>query len=56
MTMEFKPPKEGLPAGIRPGSAISFDFVQTPKGEFEITAMRPQGGANAPAAGTHKGH
>ena len=40
MTMEFKPPKEGVPAGIAPGSNVAFDFVQTPQGEFAITAMR----------------
>ena len=40
MTMEFKPPKAGLPPGIQAGADVSFDFVQTPEGEFEITAMR----------------
>jgi|SRR5688572_15842520 Cu(I)/Ag(I) efflux system membrane fusion protein len=40
MTMEFKPPKEGVPAGIAPGSNVAFDFVQTPQGEFAITVMR----------------
>ena len=38
--MEFKPPKEGVPAGIAPGSSVAFDFVQTAQGEFAITAMR----------------
>jgi membrane fusion protein, copper/silver efflux system len=56
MTMEFKPPKAGLPAGIAPGADVAFDFVQTPQGEYEITAMRPQKVANAPPTGEHKGH
>lgn len=56
MTMDFKPPKAGVPAGIAPGADISFDFVQTPQGEFEITAMRAQKAANAPPAAAHKGH
>jgi Cu(I)/Ag(I) efflux system membrane fusion protein len=60
MTMDFKPPKSGIPPGIGPGADISFDFVQTPQGEFEITALRPQKAAaapaSAPAAGAHKGH
>jgi Cu(I)/Ag(I) efflux system membrane fusion protein len=56
MTMEFKPPKGGVPAGIAAGTGVSFDFVQTPQGEFEILAMRPERPANAPATGEHKGH
>ncbi|MFL5519753.1 MAG: efflux RND transporter periplasmic adaptor subunit, partial [Gemmatimonadales bacterium] len=56
MTMEFKAPKEGVPTGIAPGSTVSFDFVQTPAGEYAITAIRPERVANAPPAGGHKGH
>jgi Cu(I)/Ag(I) efflux system membrane fusion protein len=56
MTMEFKAPKSGVPAGIVPGAKVSFDFVQTPKGEFEITAMRAERAKDAPATGAHKGH
>jgi Cu(I)/Ag(I) efflux system membrane fusion protein len=56
MTMEFKPPKGGMPAGIAPGAAVSFDFVQTPQGEFALTAIRPERVANAPPTGEHKGH
>ena len=60
MTMDFKPPKGGVPPGIAPGTDVAFDFVQTPQGEFEITALRAQKVAaattNAPPAGAHKGH
>jgi membrane fusion protein, copper/silver efflux system len=43
MTMDFRLPGGGAPAGLAPGSAVSFDFVQTPEGEYAITAMRPVG-------------
>jgi len=56
MTMDFKLPKEGLPQGIAPGASVSFDFVQTPAGDYEIKAMRPERAANAPPTGAHKGH
>jgi Cu(I)/Ag(I) efflux system membrane fusion protein len=56
MTMEFKVPKEGVPAGIAAGAAVSFDFVRTPAGEYAITAIRPERVANAPPTGEHKGH
>jgi Cu(I)/Ag(I) efflux system membrane fusion protein len=56
MTMEFRPPKAGVPPGIAPGAAVSFDFVQTPQGEFALTAIRPERVANAPPTGEHKGH
>ena len=47
MTMEFKLPKEGAPKDLKPGAAVTFDFVQTPQGEFAITAMRPAGDPHA---------
>ena len=47
MTMEFKLPKEGTPKDLKPGAAVSFDFMQTPQGEYAITAMRPVGSAHA---------
>ena len=56
MTMEFKPPKAGVPPGISPGATVSFDFVQTAQGDFEIIALRPERAKGAPAAGAHKGH
>jgi Cu(I)/Ag(I) efflux system membrane fusion protein len=49
MTMEFKLPKAIAPPGLAPGATVSFEFVQTPQGEFAITAMRP-------AADPHAGH
>ena len=50
MTMEFKLPKEGAPKDLKPGATVSFEFVQTPQGEYAITAIRPAGGGTAGAA------
>jgi membrane fusion protein, copper/silver efflux system len=41
MTMEFKPPKEGVPQGMKEGDKVRFDFRATPQGEFQITAIKP---------------
>ena len=47
MTMEFKL-RPGLTVeGIKEGSDVTFDFVESGKGEYEITAIRPKGGATA---------
>jgi Cu(I)/Ag(I) efflux system membrane fusion protein len=48
MTMEYKPPKGGLPAGLKEGAKVEFEFVLTPKGEYELTRIGPQ----AQAAGS----
>jgi Cu(I)/Ag(I) efflux system membrane fusion protein len=41
MTMDFKPPREGLPAGVKEGATVSFDIKPDARGEFEITAIKP---------------
>jgi membrane fusion protein, copper/silver efflux system len=50
MTMEFKV-RHGVPVeGIKPGSDVTFQFVDAGDGEYEITAIRPKGAAVANAA------
>jgi Cu(I)/Ag(I) efflux system membrane fusion protein len=41
MTMDFKPPTEGLPAGVKEGGTVSFEFKSGGKGDFQITAIKP---------------
>ena len=41
MTMDFKLPKEGAPAGISEGNTVNFEFVPRKDGEFEITTIAP---------------
>jgi Cu(I)/Ag(I) efflux system membrane fusion protein len=59
MTMEFVPANGGLLSGLKPGTAIAFEFVERNPGEWVITSVKP--GA-APARGAvqpadpHKGH
>ena len=48
MTMEFKLPKEGAPAGVREGATVGFDFKPDGKGHFQIIAIAPK------AAGAQK--
>ena len=38
MTMDFATPK-GVPADLKPGDVVSFDFRQTPQGEFEVVSI-----------------
>lgn len=45
MTMEYKPPRAGLPAGLKEGARVEFEFVLTPKGEYELTRIAARGGA-----------
>ena len=47
------PSAVGEVEGIGKGSSVSFDFVYAGKGEYEITAIRPQAAA-APAKGSAK--
>jgi Cu(I)/Ag(I) efflux system membrane fusion protein len=44
MTMDFSVPKGRLPADVKSGDAIAFDFVQTPAGAFEVTRIERRGG------------
>jgi Cu(I)/Ag(I) efflux system membrane fusion protein len=41
MTMEFAAPKSGLPAQVREGGQVTFEFRQNDAGGFEITAIHP---------------
>ncbi|MCE3260934.1 MAG: efflux transporter periplasmic adaptor subunit [Pseudoduganella sp.] len=43
MTMAFKLPPGGLPAGVAVGMKVTFEFVQQGDGEFRVTAIAPQG-------------
>ena len=45
MTMDFKAPPAGLPAGLKAGDAIAFEFVQSPDGSFAVTRIAPRSGA-----------
>jgi len=52
MTMDFKLANAALVRDLRPGAAVSFDFVERASGEWVITAINPVGGSPtaAPAA------
>ena len=55
MTMDFKPANEALLKDLKPGAAISFEFVERQPGEWVITSVKPSG--NKPAtASPHAGH
>lgn len=41
MTMEYKSPTSGLPQDLKEGARIEFEFVLTPKGEYELTRVTP---------------
>jgi Cu(I)/Ag(I) efflux system membrane fusion protein len=45
MTMEFAAPKSGVPVGVAVGDAVSFEFVQTPAGDFAVTRLERVAGA-----------
>ena len=52
MTMEFKAAHAGLLQGLKPGQAVTFEFVERQPGEYLLTAIAPAPGAPtaAPAA------
>jgi Cu(I)/Ag(I) efflux system membrane fusion protein len=50
MTMGFKAPAGGVPAAVKEGSRVDFEFSITPQGEFALWSIAPSGGA-APAKG-----
>ena len=52
MTMEFKVANDGLLQGLKPGAAVSFEFVERQPGEWVVTAIKSAGGN--PTA--HAGH
>lgn len=53
MSMEFKVANGGLLAGLKPGAAVSFEFVERGQGEWVITSIKPSA---PPAANPHAGH
>lgn len=59
MSMEFKVANSGLLAGLKPGTAVSFEFVERGQGEWVITSIKSlaQPAANPQAeASPHAGH
>ncbi len=58
MTMDFKAANDSLLAGLKPGAAIAFEFVERAPGEWVITKISPRGAADRPAApsASHQGH
>ncbi|HEY0858996.1 MAG TPA: efflux RND transporter periplasmic adaptor subunit [Albitalea sp.] len=48
MTMEFKVANDSLLKGLKPGAAVSFEFVERQAGEWVVTAIKPTSG--------HSGH
>ena len=59
MTMEFKLANPSLLKNLKPGAAVSFEFVERQPGEWVITSLTPTA-AKSPAAGVaaknHTGH
>ena len=55
MTMEFSVANPSLLAGLKPGAAVNFEFVERQPGEWVITKVTPK---NAAPAGqtSHSGH
>lgn len=60
MTMEFAAANNALLQGLKPGTEISFEFVERQPGEWVITSVLPaalgQKESQAPAADPHAGH
>jgi Cu(I)/Ag(I) efflux system membrane fusion protein len=50
MTMEFVPANPSLVAGLAPGAAVAFEFVERKPGEWVITSI--ERGATAGASAT----
>jgi Cu(I)/Ag(I) efflux system membrane fusion protein len=55
MTMGFKVANEALLKGIKPGAAITFEFVERQPGEWVITGIQPMPG-QAARPNPHAGH
>jgi Cu(I)/Ag(I) efflux system membrane fusion protein len=61
--MEFKLANVGLLQGLKPGDAVSFEFVERSPGEWVVTQIKPAGGMPPgmvmpaePATNAHSGH
>ena len=53
MTMDFLPPPGGVPANVKPGDRIRFEFRQKGEGEWQVTRIEPaKGSAATGPAGT----
>jgi len=55
MTMEFKAANPSLLRGLKPGTAVSFEFVERQPGEWVITSITPAAAKTA-GAKSHSGH
>jgi len=44
MTMEFKAANDALLKGLKPGSTVTFEFVERQPGEWVITGVKPKAG------------
>ena len=44
MTMEYKLPKSGMPPDIKTGTNVSFEVVQTPQDEFQLSKIERNAG------------
>jgi len=49
MTMEFKAANAALLTGLKPGQAVSFEFVERQPGEYVVTSIAATPGGAAPA-------
>jgi Cu/Ag efflux protein CusF len=67
MTMEFKAANAALLAGLKPGQAVSFEFVERQPGEYVVTSIKPTPrtraapptpatSASGPTKSGHSGH
>jgi Cu(I)/Ag(I) efflux system membrane fusion protein len=45
MTMAYKAPATGVPKELKNGMRVDFEFVVTPAGDFQLTAISPATGA-----------
>ena len=43
MTMDFAQPPQGLPASVKPGVPVHFEFVERAQGGFQLRSIEPMG-------------
>ncbi|MEO8136698.1 MAG: efflux RND transporter periplasmic adaptor subunit [Betaproteobacteria bacterium] len=51
MTMGFKLPPQGVPANVKAGTVVTFEFRQGSNGAYEITSIAPAATASTQAGG-----
>lgn len=56
MSMEFKVANSGLLAGLKPGAAVSFEFVERGQGDWVITSIKPSAQPAPKPRGGHDPH